>query len=1042
MIALGLFVLLAVQAWPTVILQYFESKYSTIEKRMPDIFMAGYDGLWIPPTNRADSGNYSVGYDLYDRFDLGESCNQTLYGTEASLRGMVLSAHTTDIKIYADAVLNHNGFRNKYTTGFEAAGGYPGFALTFPFDSWGDFHDYSASGDLDGQTSGLIDIDQSKNYQYIRHPVAEDTVNNLPYPSISTTNARFYPDPAPLVGDATTFSGFNLTHPLRGVPTKENATGLLLRYIKWMNEVIDVDGFRLDAAKHIPAWFFNNFYDPSLSGKGRPDRSGNSTNPFSFGEVYDGNISYVGSYTNISQNRDALDFPLYFNMYSQLNANGYGDFKSFIYSSVDSYDDGDATNGSMGVQFVEAHDTGLPSPKNNNLAYAYILTRPGKPLIYFNAQEFGTGRSFPRTGRGDALGGQYGDQITKLIDIHNEYAQGSMLERWLDNKYNTSNSRYYVYERDNSLLVGLNLQENTGYDEVVVQTSFPAGTILTELTGNATDTIYNQGGTLFAKVTVNSSQQATLRLPRSNLMRGYVMYGIQNPQGTLSVSSIKGYIGAESTTVWVGTRKITAVPVISSATVTLTLQTDSTEDNAMWKLDDGYYDHTGTLLKSGNFQGFQQVTSGSGIIAAKSVGTTGGLGRYIINIPADSLPEGYHYFTMVAFKPRPSGSPACFNTFKQVFYVDRKGPVVVLTAPTFSGSSDVLSQDFNVQVVCPDLTANSVHIFPDMPAGKTVSDLIPLAADSNHAVFADRSTFTWTWQNISGGTHTLDILAFEASGNASVTRYTNIQATIPSPPLQLGYDSNPSSGSVTFVSIPSQVTTREYGDIVVRVDTQKPGGGSYSYAGGDFYVELQVDTTVYVATTYNASFLPPVNRLVQNDQNLGDNYDEFRLYWKGYATGTHTLTARAHLNPQTQPANSSSAIITIPSTVAGPSITLVSPTTGTVYSDPRNITVKFMVDSTARTVWVFMTDSTGTENLLGRINNPSAGTLLEVTGTLDNPNTSEVEGIKVGNGTYPIRVVSSTSLDGGGITSEKTASITISDWGTTSVELGFFLRYE
>ena len=76
----------------TVILQYFESKYETIEKRMPDVFMAGYDGLWIPPTNRADTGNLSVGYDLYDRFDLGNASNPTLYGTEASLRGCTLLA--------------------------------------------------------------------------------------------------------------------------------------------------------------------------------------------------------------------------------------------------------------------------------------------------------------------------------------------------------------------------------------------------------------------------------------------------------------------------------------------------------------------------------------------------------------------------------------------------------------------------------------------------------------------------------------------------------------------------------------------------------------------------------------------------------------------------------------------------------------------------------------------------------------------------------------------------------------------------------------
>ena len=598
----------------TVILQYFESKYETIEKRMPDVFMAGYDGLWIPPTNRADTGNLSVGYDLYDRFDLGNASNPTLYGTEASLRGLVYAAHSTDIKIYPDTIFNHNGFRDKYTSGFA---GYPGFALTLPSgpdQTYGDFHDYSATDDLTKRVSNLIDIAQENNDQYIRQPISTSTAN-LPGMWVDTTFARFYPDPSPLIGDKTTFSGFNLTHPLRGVPTNENATGLLLRYTRWMNEVIDVDGFRLDAAKHIPTWFFSSFLDNALAGKGRPNRDGTPSNPLQFGEVYDGNASFVATYANRSLNRDVLDFPLYFPMYNELNANGLGDFKNFIYSSVDGTDDGDATNGTLGMQFVEAHDTGLPSPKNDNLAYAYILTRPGRPIVYFNAQEFGTGRSFPRTGRGDALGGQYGDQITKLIAIHNEYAQGSILERWVDHKYDSNPAKWYVYERDNSLIVGLNLQENSGYDEVTVQTNFPAGNVLVELTGNAADSTYNEGGFLYTQVTVNGSGQIPIRLPRSDKSRGYVMYGLRNPQGTIDISPVSSVLQPEDTTVWVGIRRITPISVVTSSAVTLTLQTDSTEDNAIWKLDDGYYDYTGTLIKTGNFTGFQEVTT-TGIITS------------------------------------------------------------------------------------------------------------------------------------------------------------------------------------------------------------------------------------------------------------------------------------------------------------------------------------------------------------------------------------------------------------------------------------------
>ena len=75
------------------IFQDFENTYKTIELRTPDIFMAGYGTVYTPPPGRADSGNFSVGYDQYDRFDLGKPGNPTLYGTETGLKSLVNSIH-------------------------------------------------------------------------------------------------------------------------------------------------------------------------------------------------------------------------------------------------------------------------------------------------------------------------------------------------------------------------------------------------------------------------------------------------------------------------------------------------------------------------------------------------------------------------------------------------------------------------------------------------------------------------------------------------------------------------------------------------------------------------------------------------------------------------------------------------------------------------------------------------------------------------------------------------------------------------------------
>lgn len=114
--------------------------------------------MWIPPTGRADSGNQSVGYDAYNRFDLGGPGAPTLYGSETGLKALVETLHTADVDVYADFVVNHNGFRDSSAPGFVDEGGYPGFALTLNstnnsqgFDAVdGDFHGGFETGDLNG----------------------------------------------------------------------------------------------------------------------------------------------------------------------------------------------------------------------------------------------------------------------------------------------------------------------------------------------------------------------------------------------------------------------------------------------------------------------------------------------------------------------------------------------------------------------------------------------------------------------------------------------------------------------------------------------------------------------------------------------------------------------------------------------------------------------------------------------------------------------------------------------------------------------------
>ena len=92
--AILLFATLSAQsAQGEAMLQYFNTDWTEITGKMPELAEAGYSSLWLPPPTKG-SGGLSVGYDLWDPFDIG-SKNQrntvrTRYGTEAELQELSL----------------------------------------------------------------------------------------------------------------------------------------------------------------------------------------------------------------------------------------------------------------------------------------------------------------------------------------------------------------------------------------------------------------------------------------------------------------------------------------------------------------------------------------------------------------------------------------------------------------------------------------------------------------------------------------------------------------------------------------------------------------------------------------------------------------------------------------------------------------------------------------------------------------------------------------------------------------------------------------
>lgn len=812
-----------------VYLQWFETRWQTMETKMPDFFMSGYDRLWLPPVWRA-SDPTSPGYDCFDRFDLGSPQSPTAYGTEQDFRAVVDEFHRASAQVAVDLIMNHNSGRNN-SDGFYNDGGYPGFALRLPGDFWGDFHDGSQQSQnpndpnynlWNGDLVSLIDIAHEESNQFIRQPIAGGNPQNIPPGAIrnrpNAANTRFYPDlsgtprnfvnPALPPGDPlrnVTLYPYNLASPAAGDPVLESASGYLCRSTRWMLEDVKVDGFRLDAAKHIPQWFWNNIWDSAVF-QGRVDFAGNRVTPFSFGEIVDSN-SFTQTYTRKDGfgNRDALDLNGAGQLRDIRNAQGFGSWQNVMNSHLDNQDDG-FNNGSLGIAHVYSHDNGsagnggsappLPGPEMYALPEnCYILFRPGIPNIYHNSREFASLYQFrgfwPREGNPTALGigagGSLDANLTRLVQLSNGYARGEFTPINSTDPQNQSNADVLVFERRKNVpalggyvgncVVGVNDSYSNGVQQRSVVVSYAPGTRLREITGNSEDAVVDSTNQIPQTLVVDANRRILLTVPNNRNgsgvahHRGYVVYGQPAPSGTLTVQTPSATLAPDSSGVPSYRRRTTPVDVITGSSFTLQLLTTKTDpadnefdDYAAFRIDQGFRDFNGN--------GSVDIGAGDAYIPGYEgfltqftpLHTNQGLpnGTYRQTISTDLLTEGYHYVSVICFRHRGTGTDPIYTDFRKVVYIDRQPPQATLADAAVPISTPVRT----FRVTTTDRTVNRVNILLN-----PVGDPILLANATNQAQRYDR--FEWR-RNLSGfraGSNDIVVVAFELNGRASATTF-------------------------------------------------------------------------------------------------------------------------------------------------------------------------------------------------------------------------------------------------------------------------------
>jgi alpha-amylase len=332
----------------------------------------GVEAVWLPPAYKGISGGYSIGYDTYDIWDMGEfdqkGSVRTKYGTRQDYADAIKLLHEKNIQVYADIVLNHKGGadekeliqvrkvdpddRTKFISDpfdieaytkftFPSRGGeYSDFIWDYRCFSGVDYDDrtretaiYRITNDYGNDWEEMIDTEKG-NYDYLMYADIE----------------------------------------FRNPAVREE----LKKWGEWYINEFGIDGFRLDAVKHISPRFYNEWLFHMRSIK---------PGMFSVGEYWaPGELDLLLRYIDATEGSMSLfDASLHHNFYHASNAGRDYDMRTILNNGLVT------VKPELAVTVVDNHDTqplqSLEAPVEKwfkPLAYALILLREeGYPCIFY-----------------------------------------------------------------------------------------------------------------------------------------------------------------------------------------------------------------------------------------------------------------------------------------------------------------------------------------------------------------------------------------------------------------------------------------------------------------------------------------------------------------------------------------------------------------------------------------------------------------------------------------------------------------------------------
>ena len=358
------------------IMQYFEwylpadcGLWKKVASQASYLDSIGITGVWLPPAYKAEGGNKDTGYGVYDLYDLGEfnqkgSVN-TKYGSKEEYINAIKVLKGNNLEVYADIVLNHK---------LGADGTEEVMAI----------EDQPDNRNVDLNTPVLIEAWTKYNFDARNNKYSDFKWNWTHFHGVDWDEKTKRKGVFKFYGkhwdnDVDKENG-NFDY-LMGADVDFNNVDVIQELNKWGDWYVNttnVDGFRLDAVKHIRAGFYKEWLENM--------REEFAKNFFAVGEYWSTNISAINNYLQeVDYSMKLFDVPLHYNLFNASNSSGNYDMRTILDNTLVK------ENPEYAVTFVDNHDT-QPGQSLNSwiqdwfkpLAYALILLRKdGIPCIFY-----------------------------------------------------------------------------------------------------------------------------------------------------------------------------------------------------------------------------------------------------------------------------------------------------------------------------------------------------------------------------------------------------------------------------------------------------------------------------------------------------------------------------------------------------------------------------------------------------------------------------------------------------------------------------------